>query len=89
MRKSERRSRRKREEPLPDGYSFRQRVIQPYKNKLDSRYQTDFMIAVHKFEFQNDWDLINPSGEIVIRCHGSERSRAIRLLKLQIRGGNQ
>jgi len=77
--------RKQREETLPPGYSFQQREIQNYKNKVRPVDQRDFMVAVHICDFQNDWNLVGPDGEIVVRVSGGERQRAIDFLKLQRR----
>ena len=68
---------RSREKPLPTGYSLQHRQIQGYKNGIDPKYQRDFMTAVHLGDFQNDWDLVDPIGETVVRVSGSQRKRAI------------
>ena len=75
----ERRNKRTREPPLPEGYSFRHRDIQTYKNRLATKDQRNFMIAVQIVDFQNDWDLIDPNGEIVFRVSGGQRRRAIKV----------
>ena len=76
-------ARRKKEESLPDGYFFRQRDLKPYKARLSPRDRADLNITIQLAKFQNDWDLIGPDGEIVVRVSGSERQRAIDFLKLQ------
>ena len=76
---------RKRREELPHGYSFRQREIQRYKKEVRSVDQRDFMTTVYLCDFQNDWDVVGPDGEIVVRVSGGERQRAIDFLKFQRR----
>jgi len=77
------RKRERREGQLPEGYSFRQREIQSYKNRVRREDQEDFMTTVHKYGFQNDWDVIDENGEIVLRVSGNQRQRAIDLLRRQ------
>ena len=71
--------RREKEPSLPEGYSFQHRDMQTYKNRLTVRDQRDFMIAVQIADFQNDWDLINPNGEIISRVSGKGRRKAIKM----------
>lgn len=65
------------EKSLPIGYSLRHREIQKYKKGIATIDQRDFMTAVHLGDFQNDWDLVDPIGETVVRVSGSQKKRAI------------